>query len=330
MDDLYAGVDIGGTSAKIGLVDSCGRVVARRLVPRDGSLAARDLADRYCEAVAELVDGLPGEADNKGQGGRSGRPVRPDVPGSRPLSGIGISICGYVTDDGRPELTNVPVLDDYPLTDHFARRFGVPVAIDNDANAAALAEQAYGAGRGARRMILVAVGWGIGVGVVIDGRLVRFTGGTTGNIGHAIVDLASEERCGLGCRGCLETKVTAPALERRAAASGLVSRYGKPTLADISCAASAGAPKALAILREAGRWLGAGLATFAATFSPEVIVVGGGLSRIPLIVETAASTFVEVGLPYATRPARVVPAALGNDAGMIGAARAAAAMVHRK
>ncbi len=306
-DLVYAGIDIGGTSTKIGLVARSGLVLARRRLSSTEFATAGDLADACCAAVDELLAGAP-------------------------LAGIGVAMCGYVTPGGLPELTNVPYLDGYPLVRHLGDRFGVPVTIDNDANAAALAEHEFGAGRGASRLIVVAVGTGIGIGAILDGRLVRFTGGTTGNIGHAIVDPDSEERCGLGCRGCLETKATSRALERRAArvarahpATPLGRRREELgaealTAADVKAAADRGDRFALNLLREAGRWLGVGLATFAATFSPDVIVIGGGMAEMgPLFLDAAVAAFEDTTMPYTRRDVKVLPAALGNDAGMIGA-----------
>jgi len=337
---LYGAVDIGGTSAKIGLLTRSGRVLGRRRVERPeagpagagsgaratgptGPVAPARLVDLYCAALDELlseIDLAKGPADH------------PAAGADRRLAGVGVSICGYVTDEGLPELTNLPLLDGYPIVRHLQRRYGVPVAIDNDVNAAALGEYRFGAGRGARRLVMAAVGYGIGVAAILDGRLVRFTGGTTGNLGHLLVDPDSRERCGLGCRGCLETKAAAPALERRAALAARrhpdwalgrrLAAGGRLTVAEVKAAAEEGDPLALELLREAGRWLGAGLATFGAVFSPDVIVVGGGLSEIGPVVEAAAASFHEMGMPYVTSRARVVPAALGNDAALVGAAAA--------
>ena len=165
-------------------------------------------------------------------------------------------------------------------------------------------------------------------------RVLKETGGTTGNIGHAVVDPASPERCGLGCRGCLETKSTAPALEREAnrvarenpgTVLGRVlagSAAERVSVSDVKAAADAGDDTARGLLAEAGRWLGIGLATFAATFSPDVIVLGGGMAEMgPALVGAAIEAFEDTGMPYVKRGLRVVPAALGNDAAMIGAVR---------
>ena len=324
--DICVGLDIGGTNIKVGLVAldaqagaaaPAAQIVARRRL----SVAAFSSPVELVEGCCTTVDGLLGEAVREG-GHR------------RRLGGIGVSICGYVMPDGLPELTNVPYLDGFPLVTRLRERYGVPVTMDNDANAAALSEHAFGAGRGARRLVLVAVGTGIGLGVIIDGQLVRFCGGTTGNIGHAVVDPASPERCGLGCRGCLETKSTAPALEREAnrvarenpgTVLGRVlagSAAERVSVSDVKAAADVGDDTARGLLAEAGRWLGTGLATFAATFSPDVIVLGGGMAEMgPALVGAAIEAFEDTGMPYVKRGLRIVPAALGNDAAMIGAVR---------
>ena len=322
-EDICVGLDIGGTNIKVGLValdaqDGAAAPAARIIARRRLSVAAFSSPFELVEGCCTAVDGLLGEAGLEG--------------GRRRLGGIGVSICGYVMPDGLPELTNVPYLDGFPLVSRLRERYGVPVTMDNDANAAALAEHAFGAGRGAKRLVLVAVGTGIGLGVIIDGRLVRFCGGTTGNIGHAVVDPVSPERCGLGCRGCLETKSTAPALEReanRVARENPGSVLGRllagsagarVTVSEVKAAADAGDDTALGLLAEAGRWLGIGLATFAATFSPDVILLGGGMAEMgPALIGAAIEAFEDTGMPYVKRGVRVVPAALGNDAAMIGA-----------
>lgn len=275
----------------------------------------------YCRTLDRLAEGAAA--------GASGRRDASGREGTSALAGIGVSVCGYVNDEGLPELTNMPVLDGYPVTTHLADQYALPVTIDNDVNAAALAEYRFGAGRGARRLVVAAAGYGIGIGAILGGRMVRFTGGTTGNLGHLILDPGSPDRCGLGCRGCLETKATAPAIERRALAlaqedpGGPLGRRlaesGRLVASDVKLAADGGDPGALEVLRETGRWLGAGLASFAAVFSPDVIVIGGGLSEMGPVVEAATASFYQAGMPYVTGAARVVPAALGNDAALIGA-----------
>jgi glucokinase len=311
MELLRAGIDVGGSSAKIGLVRAdSGEIVVRRVVPgpRSGETAAQ-LVDRYCAAVAELA----AEAGIE-----------------RPAA-IGIGVPGYVTPAGLPELTNVPILDGYPVVAHLADRFGVPVGIDNDANVAALGEYRYGAGRGARRLVLVTGGTGIGVAAVLDGELVAFTGHSTGCMGHIIVDPHSEHRCLVGCRGCLETLATAPALRRRAEATArlhpdgalgrTLARTGTVTVPDVKAAVAAGDAEATEILRETGWWMGIGMATFAAIFAPDRMLVGGGLSELGAPFHAGAlAGLAHVGMPYSVDGLQVLPASLGNDAGIVGAA----------
>ncbi|MCL5676611.1 MAG: ROK family protein, partial [Firmicutes bacterium] len=194
MGGLRVGIDIGGSEAKIGLVASSGEILARGKVPTREAETAADLVNHICDAVSDLLAHA----------------------GGRPLVGIGVGVPGYVTPEGLPEFTNVPVLNGYPIARRLSEVFGVPAGIDNDANVAVLAEYRHGGGHGARRLMLVTGGTGIGVAVILDGALVKFTGGSTGSIGHIIVNPYSEDRCAAGCRGCLETLATAPALERRA------------------------------------------------------------------------------------------------------------------
>jgi glucokinase len=308
--EFFIGLDIGGHSAKIGVVDARGKVLAHERVTNAGASSARGLVDRYGEAIDRLVAAVS--------------------PGASP-AGIGVGVPGYVSAEGRPEFTNVGLLNGYDLARHLGERYRVRVRLDNDANLAALAEYHRGAGRGSRRLMMVTVGTGIGVAVVADGSLIKFTGGSTGNIGHLIVDPFSMERCSQGCRGCLETLATAPAMRRRALIeagrrpNGFLGRRlaeaGVVDVPDVGAAALAGDEGGLTIVRETGWWLGVGLASFVAVFAPDRVIIGGGVSELgrPLL-DGAREALARVGMPAFAAAVSVGPAALGNDAGFIGAA----------
>lgn len=340
MNELLAGIDIGGSSAKIGLVrPDTGEIVARCKVagPRGGGVAgdaagAAVLVERYCTAVEELLQDVsaPHAAAPR-------RQAAPDPGAPRPetarLAGVGIGLPGYITEGGLPELTNVPMLDGYPVTRHVAARLGVRVAMDNDANVALLGEYSYGAGRGSRRLVLVTGGSGIGIAARLDGEMMLFTGHSTGNMGHIIVDPTSEQRCFIGCRGCLETMATAGALQRRALEAARrhpdsplgrrLTAAGEVTPADVKAAVDDGDPIAAAALKETGWWFGVGLASFAHIFVPDRILIGGGLSELGRpFHDGALEGLSHVGMPYCLDRLQVQPAALGNDAGIVGAVAA--------
>lgn len=210
-------------------------------------------------------------------------------------------------------------------------RFGVPVVVDNDANAAMACEHRHGAARGASDAALLTIGTGIGGGLVLDGRLYRGANGFGAELGHMVVDFDGSP-CSEGCpgRGCLEAVASGSALARIGdAAAGRLpdsalgrSRAGAPvTGRTVTEAALAGDAVALEIVDHAGRRLGAGLVSIVNALNPEVIVVGGGVMALgDLLLDPARAVVMERALRPSREAVRIVPAHFGEDAGMLGAA----------
>jgi glucokinase len=209
---------------------------------------------------------------------------------------------------------------------------GLPVQVDNDANAAAYAEYRFGAGRGYRHMLLVTVGTGIGGGIVSDGRLFRGAHGFASEVGHIIVEPGGPE-CGCGNRGCWEQVAAGRAIGRlgREAASapdgaGILQRAGGDpeavTGVVVTRAALDGDRSAIEVLAEVGRRLGEGIAGLVNTLDPQVVVVGGGaMVAGDLLLEPARTAFSRSVEGGSHRPAvPIVAAEMGNDAGAVGAA----------
>ncbi len=219
-----------------------------------------------------------------------------------------------------------------PIVARMREALGLSVLLDNDANAAALGEFRFGAGRGYRHMLLVTVGTGIGGGIVSDGVLFRGAHGFAAEIGHFTVD-PSGPRCGCGARGCWEQMASGHAIgrlgrERMSNAGGwLIAELagGDPdavTGSVVTEAAARGDRTALDILGEVGRWLGVGIAGLVNILDPQVVIVGGGAATAgDLLLEPARAAFAEnvEGARYRPR-VELVPARLGADAGAIGAA----------
>jgi glucokinase len=220
---------------------------------------------------------------------------------------------------------------DVPLGDRVADRFGLPVTVDNDATAAAWGEVRRGAARGAHHALLVTVGTGIGGGIVFEGAVMRGAHGLAGEIGHVVVEPGGP-RCGCGNRGCWEQVASGQALERLGAAAVLDG--SAPVLAELSGAdpgrvtgelvvraAGQGDAGAAAIVRTVGLRLGEGIAGLVNVLDPEVVVVGGGLAAVgEALFEPAREAYAATVEGRELRPdVPIVPAALGNDAGAIGA-----------
>jgi glucokinase len=303
------GIDVGGTTAKLGVVDGARRVRARATVPTGYELTAAGLVARLAETARSLLQQV--------------------APEGLAIRTAGLALPGMLLPDrsGVRNVTNLPGLNDAPLRDWLAERLGLAVGLDNDACAAALGEYRYGAGEGAARLLVVTVGTGIGAGMVVDGTVFRTSQGCLGDPGHVIV-APEGPRCGCGGRGCLEVMAAAPAIARHAARlaterpGSALARLPVPIhAADVARAAAAGDDAAREALATAGRWLGMGLASLLHVLSPERILIGGGVAEAgDLLLDPLRASIHDYGMPFLTRPLTVARAALTTDAGILGAA----------
>jgi glucokinase len=312
---LAIGVDIGGTKVLAGLVDERGEVIvrARRPTPsRDPRAVERTIA----EVVKELS-------------------TSDQIGSAREICGVGIGAAGFVDAD-RAKVLFAPHLAwrNEPLRDAVTAAVGLPVIVENDANAAAWAEWRFGAGRGETRLVCVTLGTGIGGGIVLDGVVQRGRWGMAGEFGHMVV-VPDGRRCECGNRGCLEQYASGNVLGREArelAAAGspvtmqLVERVGGDHSALvgplITQAAREGDATAIELFEEVGRWLGIGLANLAAALDPGMFVIGGGVSDAgELLLAPARESFRKTLTGRGFRPMpQIVKAALGPEAGLVGAA----------
>jgi glucokinase len=306
---LAIGVDIGGTKVAGGVVDDQGRVLdtARRATP--GSDVARTQAV-IVEVVRELAD-------------------------RHEVTAVGIGAAGWIAAD-RATVLFSPHLAwrDEPLRDALTGDIGVPVLVENDANAAAWAEYRFGAARGAGVAVMVTLGTGIGGGLVVDGQVYRGAFGVGCEYGHMSV-VPDGRRCACGNRGCWEMYASGRALARDARELADVSPVGAHRLMQLAGgdlnrltgplvteAAREGDPAAVEIYTAMGRWLGRGLANLAAVLDPTVFVIGGGVSEAgDLLLAPARQAFSESLTGRGFRPAAGIELAeLGPQAGLVGAA----------
>jgi glucokinase len=249
------------------------------------------------------------------------------------LEGIGVGAASMVQfAAGRVvESVNLP-LRDVPLRDVLQERFGVPVAIDNDATAATIGEHVFGAGAGARDMLMLTLGTGVGGGIVVGGRPYRGSSGAAGELGHVLIDVDGPP-CPGNCpsSGCLEAYVSGTAMgaaalaearAKPASALGRALRAGEtidgPLLTRL---ALDGDSDAVAVVTRVGEYLGAGLVTLVNVFNPELVVIGGGAAAAgELLLAPARRVLAARGLRPQRDEVRVVAARFGNDAGVVGAA----------
>ena len=304
------GVDVGGTKVLGGVVDESGTVVktARRDTPREGGSAlTQAIADVAKELMAEFT-----------------------------IDSVGVSVAGFVSSDRKTMLAtpNIAGWNGVDLDYQLTSLIGLPVVIENDANAAAWGEARFGAGRGRRHMLMLTVGTGIGGGIVVNGELYRGAFGTAAEIGHIRV-VPEGHLCGCGARGCFEQYGSGNALMRHAReaiaaspdiARNLLSR-GDGTLEGltgkaITDAARDGDAVALAAFNTTAQWLGAGIASLAVVLDPECVVIGGGVIDAGEILLKPTREALERSMPFAGKHPypEIIGAQLGNEAGLVGVA----------
>ncbi|MEW6553787.1 MAG: ROK family protein [Actinomycetota bacterium] len=248
------------------------------------------------------------------------------------VEAVGLGIAGFV-DFERGVVTEAPnhPLRDAQVRDILEESFGLPVCVDNDANAAALAEARMGAGRGARYLVHLTLGTGIGGGIIIDGQVYRGALGAAAELGHMIV-CGNGPACNCGAKGCLEAMVSGVAIHRRVeemAAVGHESPLVKDLLAapdvfsaeDVCRHADAGEGLAIEILEQAGWYLGIGIASLVNIFNPDAVTLSGGLLGCFHHMEKAMRTSFDANAIAISRDhARILAGTLGEDGGMLGAA----------
>lgn len=306
---LACGIDVGGTKIAGGVVDDDGRVLEQLRVESPAS----DV-EAIEDAIVDLVSRLAANHD---------------------ITAVGIGAAGYI-DKARSTVLFAPNLAwrNVDLRAELEPRVGLPVVVENDANAAAWGEFTYGAGHDVDDLLLVTVGTGVGGGLVLDGELYRGAFGVGAEIGHLRV-VPGGRLCGCGNYGCFEQYASGTALVRNARdaaregsllahtlldlTGGDIDRIDGPIITD---AAREGDQFALEQLAEIGRWLGEGIATLAAVLDPAVVAIGGGVSEADeMLLDPIRSAFASNLPGRGHRPVlEIRKATLGNRAGLIGAA----------
>ncbi|OGO04815.1 MAG: hypothetical protein A2Y73_02190 [Chloroflexi bacterium RBG_13_56_8] len=313
MKQFAIGVDIGGTKIAAGVVDRDANIIARHMVT-EHSGAMPDQVIAWAERAYRTVLDASG--------------IRRED-----LVGVGLGFAGHVNGKAGVVITssNLPGWDNIPLRDIFQKRLGVPVVLENDTKLNGLAEYMYGAGRGVDNMCYVTLSTGFGLAIIIDGE--PYTGhiGTAGEIGHTVVDV-NGPLCSCGKRGCLMAYTSGVGLARMAqekidsgADTILREMYGGDPLRLTGTLIAEAARKGDAIARElittAGYYAGVGLSTIVQVVNPELIVIGGGLTRIgSMFMEPCRQGLKENVHPMLFESVRIVPWQLGDDSGVLGAA----------
>ena len=310
MPDLYGAIDLGGTNVRAIVAGLDGKISGDDRRPSRAS-------DGLDATIETLLASLAHACSEAG------------VEASA-LRGLGVATPGWV-DTERGIVPAAPQLigwRDVPLVEMLQERLGLTVRLENDANAAALGENAFGAGRGTRHMLYITVSTGVGAGIIVDGRLYGGAKGSAGEIGHTIVD-PSGPPCGCGKHGCLESLSSGTAIARRAAQAadrgdsaalaGIREREGRLGARQVADAARQGDAASIAIYEEAGYFLGIALANAVNLLSPEAIILGGGVMRAKdLFLPRAEETMRDLALDEPLKYMRLAEAELGDRAGVMG------------
>ncbi len=307
MSNKAIGIDFGGTSIKSAIVDD-GKITHRGApVDTRKHLADGTLFEAIFEAIALL------------------REVQPDV------AGVGMGLPGFVdTEEGIVHgLSNVPGWDNVPMLQMLRDRTGLPSAIENDANAMAYAEFSHGAAKGARNAICITLGTGVGGGLILDGKLYRGSRFAAGEMGHSSVDLHGP-RGVYGTPGDLEVYVGNRQIGERAArlyvASGKLRSAEQCTPRELDKLAREGDRIAIAMWDMLGNEIGAALSNAIWLLNPDTVVIGGGVAAAgDMLFDPIRRSVCDRTSPLFYEKLRIVPAQLGNDAGIIGSAALALA-----
>ena len=289
MPELYLGIDLGGTTTKLGVCDADGSVRGRSSIPTNAAHGSDDTIARIVDAASALTRSVG------------------------PVSAVGVGCPGELDVERQllVRANHLPGWTNVPIADRIAHALKIAVAVENDANCAAWGEFRAGVGRGARSLACFTLGTGVGGGVIIGGELWIGASGAAGAFGHIAVD-PNGPLCKCGQRGCVE---------QYASGTAVSTLYGRGTASDAFSAATRGDPDAIAVIEWASDGLAAGVANVIHILQPDVVVLAGGMAAAgaPLLDRVRAGVSRRVRAAWVSR-VRIECSMLGDDAGWIGAA----------
>jgi glucokinase len=308
-EKIYVGVDLGGTSVKVGICNENGKLIHQSEGPTDSEAGADAVAENIAKYVRNIVTMSDYDWDQ--------------------VAGIGAGIAGFLDiEEGIVKLSGNLGWHNVPIKKMLEEKLGKTVKIDNDANVAALGEAWGGAGAGISNLVCYTLGTGVGGGIIIHSQIYQGSAGVAGELGHiSIVPDLEAILCGCGQMGCLETVSSATGIIRMA--KDAVERGDKTSLSlvetiqakEVFDAAKLGDEVALRIVNRAAYYLGKSMATLAVVLNPQRFIVGGGVSKAgEILFEPVREIFKKFTPEPAQEGVDIVPATLGNDAGVIGAA----------
>lgn len=301
------GIDIGGTTVKMGLFEFKGNLVDKWEIVTRTEDKGKEILPDIARSIKDKLDEHNLEKGN--------------------ILGIGVGVPAPVGDDGVVNRTANLGWDYKEVKRELEELTNIMVKVGNDANVAALGEMWKGGGSGHKNMIMVTLGTGVGGGVIVGGQILSGAHGAGGEIGHLCVNYEEEDTCGCGNQGCLEQYASATGIVRlakkklEANPGETVLNVDKISAKSVFDAVKAGDQVAIEIAEEFGRYLGYGLANIAAITDPAVIVIGGGVSRAgEVLIQVIEKNFRDKAF-FANKSVKFALAQLGNNAGICGAAK---------
>lgn len=310
MAGKYVGIDVGGTSVKLGLFEGTGQLLFKWEIPTRQEESGKYILDDVAKSILETLK-------------------EKNIPFGE-VKGAGLGVPGPVMPDGYVErCVNLGWRDVNPALELSGKLSGLAVKIGNDANVAALGEMWQGGGKGYDDIIMVTLGTGVGGGVVIGQKMIAGKHGLGGEIGHIHIRDEETESCNCGGVGCVEQIASATGIAREArrllgktGKTSVLSQFGENVTAkDVLDAAKAGDELAVQVMETVGHYLGLALAQISMVTDPEVFVIGGGVSRAGQLLIDLLDRHYQKFTPISKNKAVIVLATLGNDAGIYGAAR---------
>ena len=308
-ENIYIGVDLGGTAIKVGICSEEGKLLQTYEGPTEADKGAETLIDNIERYVRYIVEQSQFDWEQ--------------------VKGVGAGVAGFTNvREGIILLAPNVGLRDFHIRNILEDRLGKPVMIDNDANVAALGEAWGGAGAGIDNCVCYTLGTGVGGGIIINGKIYQGFSGLAGELGHiSVVPDLEAIQCGCGKMGCLETVSSATGIIRMG--KDAVSRGERTSLSlveqitakDVFDAAKEGDEVAIRIVNRAAYYIGKSLAAVALVLNPELFIIGGGVSKAgDILFDEIRSVFAELTPEPTQAGLRIVQAVLGNDAGIVGAA----------
>lgn len=302
------GIDVGGTTVKLGLFDTEGNVIDKWEIKTRSENGGVNVLPDIAEAVKQKMEEKGIDAAN--------------------VEGAGIGVPGPVTGDGFiNKAVNLGWNERFNVEEKLSSLLGFRVKAGNDANVAALGEMWKGGGAGAVNVVFVTLGTGVGGGIIIDGKIVTGSHGAGGEIGHIHVEDDETDSCGCGNHGCLEQYASATGVVRIAnkllkeTEEDTVLRDSEVSAKTVFDAVKAGDAFAVKVAEQFGKYLGTALANISAIVDPEVFVIGGGVSKAGEVLLDYIKKYYVASAFHGCRETRFELAKLGNDAGIYGTAR---------